>query len=155
MVSVWRWRAARELPRGRRWRWWSRTVRSTRECPGCTWTPSQSTHRQYGACTSPVPTASAAATPARSRGGSRGCCLCGTRCPQTRQGRDLRVSFSSLTLYFSPLVVFLPSKTIFILNLFLSLCELRNSRIFVIWGWDSKGGLLKSHFHTWRSHLPE
>lgn len=91
-VSVWRWRAALELSRGRRWRRWCRAVRSTRERPWCSRPPSQSTPRGYGACTPSVSTAPATATPTRSRGGGRGCSIRGTRCPQTRQGRDLRVS---------------------------------------------------------------
>lgn len=99
-LSVWRWRAALELSRGRRWRRWCRAVRSTRERPGCTWPPSQSPPRGHGARAPSVSTAPATATPTRSRGGGRGCSIRGTRCPQTRQGRDLRVS--SFLFFLSP-----------------------------------------------------
>lgn len=101
-LSVWRRRAALELSRGRRWRRWCRAVRSTRERPGCSRPPSQSTPRGYGACTPSVSTAPTTATPTRSRGGGRGCSIRGTRCPQTRQGRDLRVSSF---LFFLPLLL--------------------------------------------------
>lgn len=107
VIAVRRWRAARGLPRGWRWRRWRRVIRPTRKCPWRSRSSSQSTPRGNGSSSSPVPTAPASTASTRSCGGSCGRGLRGTGCSQARQRRHIRVSeifLVSFSLSFVPVV---------------------------------------------------